>query len=78
MENINIEVVPRKYWMTCEKPAKVYERKSQKQVTSNIVALIVSCATENFPELENCKESSFLKFQEQVKNIILREMENNL
>ena len=73
MENINIEVLPRNYWINGDKPVIVYKSKSLKQETANIVALIISCVTETFSELLNCKKSTFIRFQEQVQNIILSE-----
>ena len=73
MENINIEVLPRNYWINGDKPVIVYKSKSLKQETANIVALIISCVTETFSELLNCKKSTFIRFQDQVQNIILRE-----
>ena len=57
MENINIEVLPRNYWINGDKPVIVYKSKSLKQETANIVALIISCVTETFSELVEILEN---------------------
>lgn len=66
-----INTLPKICWISPEKDKhKQYEKELRS--ADNLLALIVSCMTDNFPELEKCKETRFISFQEELKNILLQ------
>ncbi len=66
----SLQTIPSIYWVSPDSHKK--QKKISKDInkTDNLVALIVSCVSKNFPELENCKESSFFNFQKQLKELL--------
>lgn len=73
MENIKTEFLPKECWISPDKAGKPNYKKTN--IKENLLALIVSCVTTNFPELENCKETKFSSFQEELKSILQREIQ---
>ena len=70
-EITSINILPKNYWISPEKENhKPYEKELRS--ADNLLALIVSCMTDNFPELEKCKETRFISFQEELKNILIQ------
>lgn len=67
----SVKTLPRNYWISPEKENhKQYEKELRS--ADNLLALIVSCVTDNFPELEKCKETRFMSFQEELKCILTK------
>lgn len=68
---VTIKTLPRTCWIS---PEKENHKRYEKELRSadNLLALIVSCMTDNFPELEKCKETRFISFQEELKSILLQ------
>lgn len=70
-EEINVSVLPRKYWTSynLEKPRAISVGK-KKDIAGNLTALIISEMIRKFPELQNCSENKFISFQENITKII--------
>lgn len=65
----NLETVPIQYW-TNGFSTKSYSNKKNKSV-QELEALITGLVTSNFPELSNCSEKRFLRFQENLSHVLL-------
>jgi hypothetical protein len=68
---VTINTLPKICWVSPEKD-KHQQHEKELRSADNLLALIVSCMTDNFPELERCKETRFISFQEELKNILLQ------
>lgn len=68
-----INVLPKSQWISGEK-VKVKKNDEKDKKKTNLVSLITSCITSSFPELEECPEGKFIRFQEKLKNIIQAEL----
>ncbi len=66
-----INTLPEICWVSPEKD-KHQQYEKELRSADNLLALIVSCMTDNFPELEKCKETRFISFQEELKSILLQ------
>ena len=65
-----ISTIPHNYWITAATNKKCKPDVSKVDSKANIMAMIVTCVTDNFPELINCKDSQFEKFQKQLQQIL--------
>lgn len=71
-----ISALPRNQWIC---PGSIKETKKDRtkmdKDRSNLISLITTCITESFPELENCSETKFIRFQEKLKVIIQKNID---
>ena len=47
-----------------------HEPKKKIEKKSNLMALIVTCITKYYPEMGNLSEGKFLRFQEELSNLL--------
>ena len=76
---INVSALSRNYWIAPDLATKSLKSKDKDfdKKIANLVALITTCVTESFPELSECSEGRFVRFQEKLKALVISELKEN-
>ena len=71
-KEISVSVLSKNYWGFQNK--KIKESNSPDKIKNNLCARIITCITDSFPQLKDCNENKFVRFQEQINKIISQEL----
>lgn len=69
-EQTSIKLLDSIYYLGNGKVENQPQKKIEKK--SNLIALIVTCFTKYYPEIGNLPESKFLRFQEELSNLLIK------
>lgn len=69
-EQTSIKQLEPIYYFGYDKVENPPQKKIEKK--SNLMALIVTCFTKYYPEIGNLPESKFLRFQEELSNLLIK------